>query len=79
MSLNPLRIQQRQISFPTSLTEQKRIVGNLDDLSAESRRLAVIYERKLAALEALKKSLLHCAFAGELTASKTTKLVEAVA
>ena len=68
-----------EISFPTSLTEQKRIVGNLDDLSAESQRLAVIYERKLAALEALKKSLLHCAFAGELTASKTTKLVEAVA
>jgi hypothetical protein len=28
--------------------------------------LLAIYERKLAALEALKKSLLHQAFAGEL-------------
>jgi len=35
-------------------------------LSAETRRLAVVYERKLAALEALKKSLLQRAFAGEL-------------
>lgn len=28
--------------------------------------LAAIYQRKLAALEALKKSLLHQAFSGEL-------------
>lgn len=29
--------------------------------------LAAIYQQKLAALEALKKSLLHRAFAGELS------------
>jgi len=29
-------------------------------------RLATIYQRKVAALEALKKSLLHQAFTGEL-------------
>ena len=59
--------------------EQVRIVRQCDALRTETRRLVGIYERKLTALEALKKSLLHRAFAGELTASKTTKLVEAVA
>jgi type I restriction enzyme S subunit len=33
---------------------------------AETQRLASLYERKHEALEALKKSLLHQAFAGEL-------------
>ena len=32
----------------------------------QTQRLASTYERKLAALEALKKSLLQQAFAGEL-------------
>ena len=32
----------------------------------ETQRLALFYEQKLAALEALKKSLLHQAFTGEL-------------
>jgi type I restriction enzyme S subunit len=35
-------------------------------LVAETQRLARLYERKLAALAALKKSLLHQAFTGEL-------------
>ena len=35
-------------------------------LSAETQRLAALYERKLAALEELKKSLLHQAFSGAL-------------
>lgn len=33
---------------------------------AETQRLALFYEQKLATLEALKKSLLHQAFTGEL-------------
>jgi type I restriction enzyme S subunit len=49
-----------------SLKEQKATAAQLDALSAETQRLARLYERKLAALEALKKSLLHQAFAGEL-------------
>jgi hypothetical protein len=32
----------------------------------ETKRHAILYERDLAALEALKKSLLHQAFTGEL-------------
>ena len=34
--------------------------------AAETQRLAHLYERKLTALEALKKSLLHQAFTGQL-------------
>jgi type I restriction enzyme S subunit len=45
---------------------QQAIVETLDALSDETQRLAAIYERKVAALEALKKSLLHQAFNGEL-------------
>jgi len=54
------------IAFPKSQQEQRRIVAQLDALSEETQRLAAIYSRKLAALEALKKSLLHQAFSGEL-------------
>ena len=49
-----------------SLKEQKAIATKLDDLREETQRLARIYERKLAALAELKKSLLHLAFTGEL-------------
>jgi type I restriction enzyme S subunit len=67
-----------RVRFP-GLAKQRSIADQVDALLSESSRLVKIYERKLAALDALKKSLLHRAFAGELTASKTTKLVEAVA
>jgi type I restriction enzyme S subunit len=48
------------------VTTQRQIAGQLDELSAETERLASIYEQKLAALDELKKSLLHQAFSGEL-------------
>ena len=49
-----------------SVDEQERIVDALETLSKETQRLTHLYERKLAALEELKKSLLHQAFNGEL-------------
>jgi len=49
-----------------SIEEQKLIAKKLDALSDETQRLTHLYERKLAALEELKKSLLHQAFNGEL-------------
>ena len=49
-----------------SLGEQRHIADNLDALAAETQRLARLYERKLAALAELKKSLLHAAFSGQL-------------
>ena len=54
------------IGFPKSLQDQRRIVAQLDALSEETQRLARLYAQKLAALEALKKSLLHQAFTGAL-------------
>ncbi len=64
-NLNVGTVREFPIHLP-QLAEQRYIVSQLDDLREETQRLARIYERKLAALEALKKSLLHQAFTGEL-------------
>jgi type I restriction enzyme S subunit len=48
------------------LAKQREVVAQLSSLRAETQRLTSLYTRKLAALEALKKSLLHQAFSGEL-------------
>jgi type I restriction enzyme S subunit len=57
----------RRLAIPLPpLAEQKRIVARLDALNAETQRLESISQRKLAALDALKKSLLHQAFTGQL-------------
>jgi type I restriction enzyme S subunit len=48
------------------LPEQHEIIKMVDALREETQRLASVYTRKLAALEGLKKSLLHQAFSGEL-------------
>jgi type I restriction enzyme, S subunit len=58
---------------------QTRNAEEFGMLEVQAGQLWGIYERKLAALDALKRSLLHRAFAGELTANRATKLVEAVA
>jgi len=49
-----------------SVEEQERIVDGLESLSRETQHLTRLYERKLTALEELKKSLLHQVFNGEL-------------
>jgi type I restriction enzyme, S subunit len=48
------------------MAKQREVVAQLASLREETQRLASLYTRKLAALEALKKSLLHRAFSGEL-------------
>jgi type I restriction enzyme S subunit len=48
------------------LPEQDAIVEILRTAFSATHRLARLYERKLAALEELKKSLLHQAFSGAL-------------
>jgi type I restriction enzyme S subunit len=63
---SPTKIGEVVVAFPTNLSEQKRIVSNVGSLSDETQHLASLYERKLGALEALKKSLLHQAFTGQL-------------
>jgi type I restriction enzyme S subunit len=54
------------IPVPERIEAQAGIVRTLEAFSQETERLASIYERKLAALDALKQSLLHQAFAGAL-------------
>jgi type I restriction enzyme, S subunit len=57
----------REIEIPLPpLKEQQVIVLRVNSLQEQTNRLAAIYQQKLAALEALKKSLLHQAFSGEL-------------
>lgn len=56
-------------SFPINLpplAEQVVIVKKLAELEKETLRLESIYQQKLTSLEALKKSLLHQAFNGDL-------------
>jgi type I restriction enzyme S subunit len=48
------------------VTQQREIARNLDELHKETQRLAEVYERKLAMLEVLKRSLLHEAVTGNL-------------
>lgn len=65
-AITKAQIQDFSVEYPATLKEQKVIVAKLDSMLAETQRLACIYDRKHAALEALKKSLLYQAFCGEL-------------
>ena len=64
--INNYDIAPLKISFPETQDEQEAILQILDNLSAETQRLESLYQRKLAALDALKQSLLHQAFSGAL-------------
>jgi type I restriction enzyme S subunit len=64
-NLGARSVAKYQILLPP-LAEQKKIVAKLDALREETQLLESIYQRKLAALDELKKSLLHQAFNGEL-------------
>jgi type I restriction enzyme S subunit len=48
------------------LAEQRKIMKKSQELLSETQRLESLYQRKLAALDDLKKSLLHQAFSGWL-------------
>lgn len=48
------------------LKEQQAIVRQLDALRAETQKLEAVYQKKIAHLEELKKSILQKALAGEL-------------
>jgi type I restriction enzyme S subunit len=50
-----------------SIDQQRLIAIQLDELKEKIHQLEFIYQQKIAALDELKKSLLHQAFSGELT------------
>jgi type I restriction enzyme, S subunit len=62
----PITKQREFYHMIPPLEEQETIVVQLDGLLENGQRLASIYQRKLAALDELKKSLLHQAFSGQL-------------
>jgi type I restriction enzyme, S subunit len=64
-NLNIGLVSSVEIPIPP-LTEQHTIVKRLEALSVEIGRLEAVYRQKVAALEALKKSVLAKAFEGEL-------------
>lgn len=72
-AVNDTQVKNTVIPLPPH-EEQIRIAKILDQLANETRRLASIYEQKLAALAELKQSLLHKAFSGALTAERAGKI-----
>ena len=70
----------KEIAFPLpSGTDQRLAVDQLERFTVEADRLQGCYEYKLLALDELKKSLLHQAFSGALTAKSTDKKIAEVA
>jgi type I restriction enzyme S subunit len=63
--LNQTMLNRIPIPFPP-FNQQKTIVHKVEELSAETKKLVGIYQKKIADLEELKKSILQKAFSGEL-------------
>ena len=64
-SLNHGILNDLRLPIPPIAVQIKEM-AKADELLSETQHLATLYKRKLAALEALKKSLLHQAFTGQL-------------
>lgn len=66
---NMNQVLEFDFAFPPLQTQQT-IVRQLDALRAETQKLEAVYQKKIADLEELKKSILQKAFAGELKTKK---------
>jgi type I restriction enzyme S subunit len=64
-SLNHSILKDLPILVPP-VAEQGSIMARADQMLSAVERLESIYQQKVSALDALKKSLLHQAFAGAL-------------
>lgn len=64
--LNQKALNSIPIPIPAALNEQSEIVERIEIFQNETQRLESLYQHKLAALDDLKKSLLHQAFSGQL-------------
>ena len=71
---NGPKLKTYPIPLPT-LEEQQSIVQQLDALRTETQKLEAVYQKKIADLEELKKSILQKAFAGELETETSTSSV----
>jgi type I restriction enzyme S subunit len=70
MQINIGDLRKIETPYPKSLNEQQTIVRKLDSLRTETQNLEAVYQKKIADLEELKKSVLQKAFAGELETEK---------
>ncbi|MAI37679.1 restriction endonuclease subunit S [Alteromonas sp.] len=68
-NLNQSKIKDIPLFFP-NLEKQDEVVAELRNLESQLNDLAEIYQRKIVALDDLKKSILEKAFSGGLTNSK---------
>ena len=77
---NATKLGELEFHFPKSKTEQQTIVRQLDALRAETQKLEAVYQKKIADLDELKKSILQKAFSGGLNLdfkdSQITKIKE---
>jgi type I restriction enzyme S subunit len=64
-NLNVKEVREFPIKCP-SISTQKKIVNEIETVSAETKKLEAIYQQKINDLEELKKSILQKAFSGEL-------------
>jgi len=64
--LNQKALNSIPIPIPKAVEAQAKIVEDIESLAAETERLESLYQRKVASLEALKRSLLNQAFTGNL-------------
>ena len=77
--VNMKDIRAFMIASVPSLGTQLQVVDQLAGIDQACESLEVAYRQKCTALDELKKSLLHQAFTGALTAKATDKQLEAVA
>jgi type I restriction enzyme S subunit len=64
-NINQEKLSSLSVPLPSLSTQQEQ-AEKLDHLQVETQRLASLYEQKITALDALKRSLLHQAFTGNL-------------
>lgn len=65
-NINATILSNEILYIPLDLKVQREISAKVEHLKEETSRLTSLYTQKLAALEDLKKSLLHQAFTGKL-------------
>ena len=65
-AITKAEIQELVVSYPATLEEQETLVARIEEVLTETQDLEAIAQRKLAALDALKQSLLRQAFTGAL-------------
>ena len=64
--INKSKWENLLVNVPKNKKEQAKIIANLDNLSAETKKLESLYQKKIQDVEELKKSILKKAFEGEL-------------